>query len=177
MLYIRESENRDLEEIKTVHLRAFPSSENKVITKLALELLREIATPPILSLVAETENDILGHVIFSPVKVEKNGKLKAYILAPLGVKPDHHGQRIGTKLVEDGLQQLKLLDVDIVFVYGDPNYYGRFGFEAESAAPFKPPCKLQYPFGWQAVAVNKQHSIIDSSPIMCLAPLNDQSLW
>ena len=46
------------------------------------------------------------------------------------------------------------MGVNVVFVYGDPKYYGKFGFSAEVASAYSPPYELQYPFGWQAVALN-----------------------
>jgi GNAT superfamily N-acetyltransferase len=73
-------------------------------------------------LVAETEGIVVGHVAFSPVTIDNNENFQGYILAPLGVKPDYQNRRIGSKLIESGMQQLSRMGVDILFVYGDPKY-------------------------------------------------------
>jgi putative acetyltransferase len=98
-------------------------------------------------------------------------------LAPLGVKPDCQKRGIGSKLIEYGTHQLSVMGVSVVFVYGDPKYYGRFGFSAGAAHPYIPPYKLQYPFGWQALVLNACD--IEKTPvsITCVTSLNDPKLW
>ena len=66
---------------------------------------------------------------------------------------------------------------DVVFVYGDPAYYGRFGFQRETATRFLPPYDLQYPFGWQAVVLHGDPADERIARISCVAPLCDPSLW
>ena len=59
------------------------------------------------------------------------------------------------------------MGVDILFVYGDPKYYSRFGFSADAAVRYIPPYRLQYPFGWQGIALkerNIERSAIDLPP-------------
>jgi putative acetyltransferase len=174
---IRVATNQDRDDILKIHLCAFPESESEIVSKLAINLLSENTMPQTISLVAETESAIVGHVAFSPVTIDNNMNFNGYILAPLGVKPDYQKRRIGSNLIESGLQQLSVMGVNVVFVYGDPKYYSRFGFSTDVAQQYTTPYKLQYPFGWQAIVLNECD--IEKSPvaITCVTSLCDPQLW
>lgn len=175
--HIRTATSLDHDDILNIYLCAFPESEKDIVSNLALNLLSESTTPQIISLVAETENTVIGHVAYSPVKIDNNDNLQGYILAPLAVMPNYQKQQVGSKLIESGIEILLKKGVNILFVYGDPKYYGRFGFSAENAEKFIPQHKLQYPFGWQAIIL-KQFSIENlPSNIVCVASLDDSELW
>ncbi len=75
------------------------------------------------------------------------------------------------------MQQLSNMGVNILFVYGGPKYYSRFGFSADAAARYTPPYRLQYPFGWQAIALNE--CSIEEAPIKiaCVTSLCNPELW
>ncbi|MEW6077200.1 MAG: N-acetyltransferase [Thermodesulfobacteriota bacterium] len=174
---IRTATNQDRDDIQKVHLRAFPESESGLVAKLAVDLLAEKTTPQIISLVAETDDAIVGHIAFSPVMIEDNERFLGYILAPLGVSPDYQKCRFGSKLIEFGMRQLSAMGVNVVFVYGDPKYYSRFGFSVEAARDFTAPYKLQYPFGWQAILL-KECEIEDlPATITCVTSLRYPELW
>lgn len=174
---IRIATNKDRDDVQRVHLCAFPEGENEIVSKLALDLLSEKTTPQTISLVAAADGAIVGHIAFSPVTIDNHENFLGYILAPLGVKPEYQKCRIGSQLIEYGMQQLSVLGVNVVFVYGDPKFYGRFGFSAEPAQQFTPPYPLQYPFGWQAVVLNECE--IEKSPgtISCVTSLCNPKLW
>ena len=147
---IRVATNLDCEDIRDVHLRAFPDGENKLVATLAANLLNEQTDPETIALVAKIGRDVVGHIAFSPVMADTNKNWLGYILAPLGVKTEYHKIGIGSILVESGIELLSKKPVNVLFVYGDPMYYGRFGFRAQVATKFIPPYELKYPFGWQA---------------------------
>ncbi len=174
---IRIAISLDRDDIRRVHLCAFPEGEREIVSKLAINLLSEETTPQTISLVAETEGVVVGHVAFSPVIIDNKENLQGYILAPLGVKPNYQGLRIGSKLIGSGIQQLLKMGANILFVYGDPKYYSRFGFSAEAAYGYTTPYKLQYPTGWQAIVLNECN--IGKSPvtITCVSSLCDPELW
>jgi putative acetyltransferase len=174
---IRIATSLDRDDIHNVHLCAFPESERDIVSKLAINLLFEKTIPQTISLVAETEGSVIGHVAFSPVTIDDNENLQGYILAPLGVKPDYQKRCIGSKLVESGMQQLLNMGVNILFVYGDPEYYNRFGFSVDTANQYTPPYKLQYPFGWQAIELNECNHTKSSIKIACVTSLCDPELW
>jgi putative acetyltransferase len=84
----------------------------------------------VLSLVAELDGAVIGHVGFSPVSFEPpQPALNALQLSPLGVLPSHQRRGIGGALVRQGLETCRELGVDAVFLLGHPGYYPRFGFQ------------------------------------------------
>lgn len=174
---IRKATNLDRDDIRNVHLRAFSEGERIIVSELAINLLSEKTTPQTISLVAETESSVIGHAAFSPVIINNNLNMQGYLLAPLGVRPDYQKRCLGSQLIEYGMHELLILGVNILFVYGDPEYYRRFGFSAATANRFTPPYKLQYPLGWQAVEINEYNYTKSAIKIACVDSLCDPELW
>ena len=174
---IRIATSQDRDDVRAVHLGAFPEGEREIVSKLAVSLLAEETIPPTISLLAESDGVVVGHIAFSPVTTDSNEKFQGYILAPLGVKPDYQKRGIGSQLIESGRQELMKAGAHILFVYGDPQYYSRFGFRADAAARYTPPYRLQYPSGWQACALNKNNNPKTHSKIACVTSLCDPELW
>ena len=174
---IRIATSLDRDDVRDVQLDAFPKGEREAVAKPALDLLSENTTPQTIAWVAEIEGAVVGHMAFSPVTIGSNENAQGYILAPLGVKPGCQNRRIGSALIKSGIQQLSEMDVNILFVYGDPNYYSRFGFSADAARRYTPPYRLQYPFGWQAIVLNECRSEESPVKIACVTSLCDPGLW
>jgi putative acetyltransferase len=174
---IRIATTHDRDNIRRLYLSAFPETEREIVAKLAIDRLFETSALPTIALIAEIDGSVVGHVAFSPVGIDSNENCKAYILAPLAVKPAYQNQGIGSALIEYGIQRLSAMWVNVVFVYGDPKYYGRFGFNTDAARDFKTPYKLQYPFGWQAVVIRE--CVIKNAPVAihCVRSLCDPILW
>ena len=85
--------------------------------------------PEVLSLVAEQDGVLLGHIMFSPCVLDPEGVAKAGMgLAPMAVLPAHQRRGIGSQLVAQGLATLRAADCAYVIVLGHPEYYPRFGF-------------------------------------------------
>lgn len=82
-----------------------------------------------LSLVAVSENTIVGHIAFSPVKIDGKDR-QWYGLGPLSVSPEYHGRGLGSALVREGLKRLRERGGKGCVVLGNPAYYQRFGFMA-----------------------------------------------
>ena len=90
------------------------------------------------SLVAEENGDLVGHVAFSPVTV--GGESGGWFgLGPVAVSPSYQGQGIGAALIEAGLEKLRSSDASGCVVLGEPEYYGRFGFRADPRLTFPGP--------------------------------------
>jgi len=176
-MHTRTATNLDRDDVHSVHWAAFAEDEREAVSKLAVNLLAEDTTPQTISLVAESAGIVVGHVAFSPVSLDNGGNFRGYILAPVGVKPDYQKRGIGSKLIESGMQQLSRRGVDIIFVYGDPEYYSKFGFGVDAAELYIPPYKLQYPFGWQGIVLNKCSARKSSANIVCVTSLSDPTLW
>lgn len=84
---------------------------------------------PELSLVAVSEDQIIGHILFSRVTLQtRDGDIPILALAPLAVLPDYQNQGIGSQLTRRGLEVCRKLDFGAVSVLGHPDYYPRFGF-------------------------------------------------
>jgi putative acetyltransferase len=128
-LLIRTEQPRDIGAVFEVHARAFPQlGEAKLVDAL------RAAGAATISLVAERDERVVGHILFSPVRVEgEGGSFVALGLAPMAVDPSCQREEIGSALVRAGLDACRDAGHTIVFVLGHPAYYPRFGFEA--AAP------------------------------------------
>jgi len=176
-MHIRVATSDDRTDVHGVYWSAFGEDERELVAKLAVDLLSEIASAPVFSLIAECEDVVVGHLALSPVTIDNEDDFLGYILAPLGVRPDYQKRRIGSQLVEFGIQHVSRLGADILFVYGDPNYYGKFGFNVEAASRFVPPYKLQYPLGWQGIAFRECTMARPRAKIACVASLCDPALW
>jgi len=97
-----------------------------------VRLVREAR--PRVSLVAELGEQVVAHVLLTPVVIEGDGACPpAGALGPVGVLPEQQGRGIGSALVRAGLAACPALGWQVCFVLGNPSYYGRFGFEL--AAP------------------------------------------
>ena len=80
-----------------------------------------------ISLVAVADDQVVGHILFSPVTIE-SGPANAMGLAPMAVLPDYQKQGVGSLLVREGLVRVHRAGFNIVVVLGHANYYPRFGF-------------------------------------------------
>ena len=97
-----------------------------------------------LSLVAEYNNKIVGHILFYPVFIRyKSLNHESLSLAPMSVLPNYQNHRIGSRLIERGVETAKNLGYRSVTVLGHPEYYPKFGFRPASRwnifAPFEVP--------------------------------------
>jgi putative acetyltransferase len=122
-MLIRSEQEKDRTAVHAVNVSAFdtPLEANLV------DALRARADP-IVSLVAEDNGAILGHIMFSPVALSEHPALRIMGLAPMAVAPEHQRKGIGSALVYAGLDQCKQLGFGAVVVLGHPAYYPRFGF-------------------------------------------------
>ena len=139
MLIIRQETPEDAAAIRHVNEEAFGQKEEAEI----VEKLRRRGVLTI-SLVAVQDIKIVGHIAFTPVKVEsEHSSFGAIALAPMAVLPAYQRKGIGPQLVRAGLEECRHLGHEIVVVLGHPDYYPRFGF-----IPAKPKgidCEFQVP--------------------------------
>lgn len=126
MFEIRPERPADRRAVFDVVARAFPTDAEAKL----LDRLRDAGAATI-SLVAERDGRVVGHLLFSPVRVEGDGtgaRFEALGLAPLAVHPDAQRSGAGQALVRAGLAACHAAGHEIVFVVGHPEYYPRFGF-------------------------------------------------
>ena len=174
---VRTYQNSDKTTVLDIIENAFSEEENLAVKNFVAELLEEETEPCVLSLVAESDNDIFGFISFSPIYVTDASDISGYILSPVAVSPSHQSKGIGSKLINEGKRILAEQKIDAVLVYGDPAYYGKFGFSEEIGRQFIPPYTIAYPFGWQGLILNDQSDITDKLNFTCVASLNKPDLW
>lgn len=130
---IRPEEDGDREAILDVITRAFgQKSEAELVQRL------HKANDVVLSLVAERDGEVRGHILFSRMYVKgERDRFPALALAPMAVHAEHQGEGIGKALIDDGHLRLQRMGETLSVVLGDPDYYGRFGYTHERAAHFE----------------------------------------
>ena len=122
-MLIRAEKENDRSAVYAVYVAAFESpSEAKLV-----DVLRQQAHP-IVSLVAELDGWVVGHIMFSPVSLSEHPDVTLMGLAPMAVAPEHQRKGIGSALVRAGLERCRELGFSAVVVLGYPEYYPRFGF-------------------------------------------------
>jgi len=128
MITIRSEEPRDFDQVRTINDSAFDSGPEAGL----VDALRANCTD-CLSLVAEDEGLVVGHILFTPVVVESPaGTVRGMGLAPMAVQPGRQRSGVGSALVLRGLELLRDDGCPFVIVVGHPEYYPRFGFDRAS---------------------------------------------
>ena len=137
---IRDETARDRNAVRALHRVAF--ADEPAVVHIVDDLNR--SGDAVISLVAEHDKNIIGHVLFSRVQAP----MRALTLSPLGVHPDFQKAGIGSALVRKGLERARENAWQAIFVLGSPAYYGRFGFESARAAGYTSPY-----YGWPFMAL------------------------
>ena len=126
-MIIRKEMVADIEAITEVTIAAFKTLPISNQTEQFIINSLRAADALTISLVAEIDERVVGHVAFSPVTIS-DGSIGWYGLGPVSVLPEYQKQGIGKSLVNKGLSLLKELCGQGCALVGDPNYYKRFGF-------------------------------------------------
>ena len=136
MISLRTAEPEDFPSIRAVLTAAFETPEEANL----VEALRAEGCV-ILELIAENDDEIAGHILFSELPIESGPRtVRGAALAPIAVLPSHQRMGIGGALIHMSLAMLAHEGVEAVVVLGHADYYPRFGFSADLAA------KLDTPF-------------------------------
>lgn len=132
---IRPESAADLHAIRAVNEKAFGGpAEASLVDNLRSE------GSVLVSLVAELNATIAGHILFSRMFIDTaSGQIPAVALAPVAVLPEHQRKGIGERLITYGLDLLRERGERIVIVLGHPAYYPRFGFSTSKAALLEAP--------------------------------------
>lgn len=125
---IRPEQPEDTQSIHELTVAAFLEAPHTDHTEqFIVKALRDSGVLSI-SLVAEDEGNIVGHVALSPVTISDSTD-GWYGLGPISVLPNKQGKGIGSKLMSAAIQELKNIEAKGCVLLGDPNYYHRFGFK------------------------------------------------
>jgi putative acetyltransferase len=123
-LKIRPEESDDTDAIRRILEAAFPTAaEAFLVARLRDE------GHLLISLVAEVDGEVVGHIAFSPVRVDGASPGRGVGLAPVAVHPDHQRRGLGGRLIREGLATCKRTRHGFAVVLGEPAYYRRFGFD------------------------------------------------
>lgn len=125
---IRNETTADIEAISQVTRAAFLTLPISRHTEQFIIAALRAAGALTVSLVAEIEHKVVGHIAFSPVTIS-DGSPGWYGLGPVAVAPELHRRSIGSALVRRGLSELKALGADGCMLVGDSGFYERFGFK------------------------------------------------
>ena len=127
-MIIRKETASDIEAITEITIEAFKTLPISNHTEQFIIKALRAAGALAISLVAEIDGRVVGHVAFSPVIIS-DGATGWYGLGPVSVLPDYQKQGIGKALINKGLSLLKDMGGEGCALVGDPNYYKRFGFK------------------------------------------------
>jgi len=124
-LLIRPETPADYAQVHEVNKLAFETdAEACLVDNLRLE------AAPLISLVAEMGDEVVGHILFTPVGIgDTAAGIASMGLAPLAVHPDYQDHGIGRELVTAGLEACTAAGTEVVVTLGHPDYYGHLGFE------------------------------------------------
>lgn len=127
MIVIRSETPADIDGIAEVTAAAFATLEISPHTEQFIVAALRAAKALTLSLVAELDGRVIGHIAFSPVTIS-DGTPNWYGLGPVSVSPAYQRQGIGKALVREGLSRLKGVNARGCCLVGHPDYYRKFGF-------------------------------------------------
>lgn len=143
---IRQEREKDYKQSEIVVEKAFEHAEHSDHKEhiLVAKLRKSDIFLPELSLVAELDGEIVGHIMFTKLVIgDGEKKYDSLALAPISVLPAYQGKGIGGKLVRESLTIAKKMGFKSVIVLGHEKYYPRFGFKPASLwgikAPFEVP--------------------------------------
>lgn len=126
-IVIRCERDADVGTIRDVTVSAFKTLEISNHTEQFIIAALRAAKSLTVSLVAEVNGCVVGHIAFSPVTIS-DGTRNWYGLGPLSVLPEYQRQGIGKALIDEGLSRLKGLNAQGCCLVGHPDYYRKFGF-------------------------------------------------
>lgn len=140
-IIVRSETPEDTRAIDVVHLSAFQGESEAQLISALRESPNFI---PELSLVAELNGRIVGHLLLSKVALERDGwKTDVFVLGPMAVVPSQSHRGIGSELIKAAIAKAREFNCSGIVVAGHPEYYRRFGFS--QASDWGIHCNLQVP--------------------------------
>lgn len=138
-MQVRPERREDHAAVRCLHLEAF-GEHGQVVADLVDDLRGLVTSTDGLSLVAQDETGVVGHVLFTHCLLDAPRRLvDVQVLSPVAVIPGRHRQGIGSALIHDGVATMSKRGVPVVFLEGDPAYYSRLGFRAGAGFGFRKP--------------------------------------
>jgi putative acetyltransferase len=174
-MLLREATPADRTAVLEVHKLAFGRDEESLLVD---GLLADPSAQPTLSVVAEDRGRIVGHVLFTSVKlVGPEDPPAASILAPLAVVPSAQRSGVGRRLIEAGCELLSQRRVGLLFVLGDPNYYTRRGFTSAMPHGLRAPYDIEPQAAWMVRALAGHALGNIQATVRCADALAPEKYW
>ena len=170
-MIIRPMRDEELPEVLELNRVAFGGEEE---VDMVVGLLADPGHLPEYNLVAERDGLIVGHALYT--RIHAADGTPSLLLGPLAVLPAHQNSGVGAALNRQGIAQARESGETALFVYGDPRYYGRFGYSADAVAGVVPPQPYFAP-GWQALTLDDGPLRATAGPIRVPAALMPEHMW
>ncbi|MBP1908849.1 GNAT family N-acetyltransferase [Methanolobus bombayensis] len=177
-IQIRKAKDSDFNDIMEIEKEAFGSEEE---ANLVSQLLEDKSAEPLISLLAFKKEEAVGHILFTKATIDGNiTSPLVYILAPMAVKPKHQRQGIGGMLINEGLNKLKTIGAEMVFVLGHESYYPRYGFKKDAgsmgfAATY--PIPDEHAGAWMIYPLSTGATDGFKGRVVCADALNKPEYW
>ena len=176
-MIFKKATDSDVNDVLRIETEAFGHSKE---SNLVNDLLNDDSAKPLLSLLAINDDEAIGHILFTRVRITENeDALSARILAPLAILPKAQDKGVGGKLIKEGLRQLSESKVDLVFVLGHPGYYPQFGFRPAGLRGFDAPYSIPAKDAPAWMVQELRPGIIGSysGKVICADALNNPEHW
>lgn len=169
----------DQQEIETLFCRTFSGSEGRaegeLISRLVHELMTRVRAEDIFGFVATEHEQIIGCIFF--IKLSFDSPVSAFLLSPVAVDTAHQGVGVGQKLIDFGITRLAEQGVELIFTYGDPNYYSKTGFRRVPRQVAQAPFRLSHPEGWLGRTLSGGSLESPLGEARCVEAFNDPQYW
>lgn len=169
----------NVEDIKQLFIKVFSDaegqSEGALIGNLTYDIMTSTDAQDLYGFVVIENEKIIGSILFTRLTFQ-NG-VNAFLLSPVAIDTSYQGKGIGQKLINFGINHLRERGVNIVFTYGDPNFYSKVGFNRITEKIAKAPFKLSQPEGWLAQSLVSDEIKAISGGSSCVEAFNKPEIW
>jgi len=174
-MLFRESNAAEADSILRIHRLAFRREDE---AELVAKLLLDPSAQPSLSLLADAQDEHVGHVLFTALRlVGSSGPVSCAILAPLAVLPSQQRSGVGRGLIEHGCQMLSGRGIKLVFVLGDPRFYTRCDFRPAIPLGLHAPYLIEPEEAWMVRALCPGLLRIVHGTVQCAQSLAAIQYW
>jgi len=176
---LSEFQSHQADEVVSLFNKSFSDSEGKAegetVSMLTRQLIATTVEVDLFGYCAWDSGELLGCIFFSRFTPPINRP--AFMLSPVAVSTNHQRKGIGQKLINFGLEKIKLEGVELVVTYGDPNYYSRMGFVSITESIISSPFALTHPHGWQAQTLTSEPLAPIKGETQCVEAFRRQEYW
>lgn len=179
-LRVRKALASDGTAISEVVIAAFGGNQGCEISELVSALLADETARPVTSLVAEADGRLVGHILFTRVRIEgAPERTLASILAPLSIHPEYQRRGLGGRLIRAGLEELSAAGCDLAFVLGHPAYYPKHGFTVAGISGFEAPYPIppEHAEAWMVQELRPGTLGSVRGRVVCADSLMDPKHW